>query len=662
MPPKKVKKAPQQKKPADGEKSVVVKANDAAPAAAQSSSAMPPVAAETVSAAAPVTPPPGAVAETATASSPAAAGTQNAAPKKKGLSAEERAAARSVKVEKDKKKEEKVKTGTAVGTVNITKGFRVPSELLSLIPRESAELYKIVPLTKRDDMLIVGAVDTQNLDARDALNFTTMRQGLQFQMQQITEEQFLDLVSQYGQVDNVMDEALSEWEQSEGVILDIDSNAVIGNDETIQDEAPIIKLVSSILAQAVAREVSDVHIEPRENTSLVRYRLDGLLHHDLKFPSKVHDPLVARIKILSNLRLDERRRPQDGRFSSIIGKNRVDFRVASFPTANGEKIVLRVLDKQKGVKDLGTLGLEEVSYEKVLRAVKRPYGLILATGPTGAGKTTTLYALINIIERETKNIVSLEDPVEYRIDGINQSNIRPEIGYTFATGLRSVLRGDPDQILVGEIRDKETAQLAVQAALTGHVVYSTLHTNSAVGAISRLINFGIDPFLIAPTLSLVIGQRMARRIDGEGKEKPIGQGLLKHLEKKFSDLPQKYKSQIPEFTSFKEAMPSSDSPSGMRGRIGVFETLEVNEEIRSIMLSNPIEAEIYKAARKEGFLTMSEDAVIKGIQGTIPFSEVVKISNEQSLGDADPEYENTAEIPLPEEVVQTETAEESSEN
>ena len=378
--------------------------------------------------------------------------------------------------------------------------------------------------------------------------------------------------------------------------------------------------------------MSDIHIEPNEKSAVVRYRLDGILQNQMQFSRKILDSFVARIKILANLRIDERRRPQDGRFSSRIKDNRVDFRVAIFPTVNGEKVILRVLDKGKGLRDLASVGLEERAYEGILRAIKRPYGLVLATGPTGAGKTTTLYAILSMTNRVNQSIVSLEDPVEYRLEGVNQSNIRPEIGYTFATGLRSVLRTDPDQIFVGEIRDKETANLAVQAALTGHLVYSTLHTNSAIGAVSRLLNFGIDPFLLAPTLSLVIGQRMVRRLDGEGTEVPVNEGMKTHLEKKFADLPQRYKSKIPDFTSFRDPVPTERSPSGMRGRVGVFEVFEIDEEIRSIIFNTPSETKMYEAARKNGFMTMGEDAILKGLRGIIPLSEAVKVGNEGVLG------------------------------
>lgn len=528
----------------------------------------------------------------------------------------------------------------------VTADYQIPSKLFRFIPQESAALYKIIPLRQKDTTLYIGAVDPSDLDARDALNFITTGQGLQYKVQKLEEKIFQILLKQYDSADFTMEETLEQLveEGEESVLLDIgDEDDTQQGGDVIREEAPVIKLVSTILAQAVAKGVSDIHVEPNEKLAVVRYRLDGILQNQMQFSRKILDSFVARIKILANLRIDERRRPQDGRFSSRIKDNRVDFRVAIFPTVNGEKVILRVLDKDKGLRDLASVGLEEHAYEGILRAIKRPYGLVLATGPTGAGKTTTLYAILSMTNRVNQSIVSLEDPVEYRLEGVNQSNIRPEIGYTFATGLRSVLRTDPDQIFVGEIRDKETANLAVQAALTGHLVYSTLHTNSAIGAVSRLLNFGIDPFLLAPTLSLVIGQRMVRRLDGEGKEMPVNEGMKMHLENKFADLPQRYKSKIPDFVSFRDPVPSERSPSGMRGRVGVFEVFEVDEEIRSIIFNTPSEAKMYEAARKSGFMTMGEDAIVKGLKGIIPLSEAMKIGNEGVLGEEDEEEERQQE-------------------
>lgn len=518
----------------------------------------------------------------------------------------------------------------ADGVFKVIASYRIPGKLFRFIPKDSAELYKIIPLKLEDSVLYVGAVKPDDLDARDALNFITTGQNLEYKIQKIDEKLFQTLLRQYDSADFSMDETLEQLAEAgeENVLLDIESEEDELDSDMIREEAPVIKLVSTILAQAVSRGVSDIHVEPSEKAAVVRYRLDGILQNQMKFSRKILDSFVARIKILANLRIDERRRPQDGRFSSRIRDNRVDFRVAVLPTVNGEKVILRVLDKEKGLRDLASVGLEEGAYESVLRVLKRPYGLILATGPTGAGKTTTLYSILSMTDRVNQSIVSLEDPVEYRLEGVNQSNIRPEIGYTFATGLRSVLRADPDQIFVGEIRDKETANLAVQAALTGHLVYSTLHTNSAIGAVSRLINFGIDPFLLAPTLSLVIGQRMVRRLDGEGKEMPINDNMRAHLEKRFADLPQRYKSRIPEFTSFREPVPNADNPSGMRGRIGVFEVFEVDDEVRSIILGEPSEMKIREAARKKGFMTMGEDAIVKSLKGVIPISEAMKVGSE----------------------------------
>ena len=525
-------------------------------------------------------------------------------------------------------------------SIKIFPNHKIPGSLSKLIPHESAELYKIVPLDKKKNILYIGAVNPNNLDARDALNFITEGQGLEYRIQKIDEKTFNMLLEQYGETSAGIEEALGnlmEEGDEEGVLLDVDEevSSEMSGEDLIREEAPIIKLVSTILAQAVSKEASDIHVEPSEKISIVRYRLDGVLQDQLQFSQKVHRSFVARIKILSNLRIDEQRRPQDGRFSSRIKENRVDFRVAVFPTVNGEKIVLRVLDKEKGLRNLVDIGLEEGMYKRVLTATEKSYGLILSTGPTGAGKTTTLYSILNMTNRKNQNIISLEDPVEYRLEGVHQSSIRPEIGYTFATGLRSVLRADPDKIFVGEIRDKETAQLAVQAALTGHLVYSTLHTNSAIGAISRLVNFGIDPFLLAPTLSMIIGQRLMRKLSGEGKEIPINASMHKRLEEQFADLPQRYSSQIPDFVSFREAVPTEDGSSGMRGRTGAFEVLEVDDEIRSIIFSNPSEESIYTAARKKGFLTMLEDAVVKGLRGIVPLSEAMKIGNENLLAKAE---------------------------
>jgi type IV pilus assembly protein PilB len=302
---------------------------------------------------------------------------------------------------------------------------------------------------------------------------------------------------------------------------------------------------------------------------------------------------------------------------------KIDFRVSTFPTSYGEKVVMRILDSERGVKELEALNLSPGNLALIKEAINRPYGLILITGPTGSGKSTTLYSMLNNLDREKSNAVSLEDPVEYHMANMNQSQVMPEIGYTFASGLRSILRQDPDIIMVGEIRDKETAELAIQAALTGHLVLSTLHTNSALGAIPRLVDMGIDPYLIAPTLILTMGQRLARVIcPNSKKEVPIDESMKMMVDRQFADYPEEYKSKLPITNSFYEAEASSDCPSGTRGRMAVFEAIKIDQEMQKMILTNPVEPELYKIARSKGFLTMREDALLKCMKGSIPFQEI----------------------------------------
>ena len=321
---------------------------------------------------------------------------------------------------------------------------------------------------------------------------------------------------------------------------------------------------------------------------------------------------MARIKILANLKLDEKRKPQDGRFSARIDNRKIDFRVSTFPSYYGEKVEMRILDTQKGVKSLEGLGLSKDNVALIREAITRPYGLVLLTGPTGSGKTTTLYSMLNEIDRETKNVLSLEDPIEYNIPNMSQSQVVPEIGYTFASGLRSILRQDPDVIMVGEIRDKETAQLAIQAALTGHLVFSTLHTNNSIGVIPRLIDMGVDPFLIAPTLILAAAQRLVRVICPDaGTPIPVEGSIKMMLEKQFASLDEKIRMEILPIKNVYEARPTATCPSGTRGRIAAFEVLKIDKDIEKIILTNPTEDAIWKMARSKGMLTMREDVIFK---------------------------------------------------
>jgi type IV pilus assembly protein PilB len=325
------------------------------------------------------------------------------------------------------------------------------------------------------------------------------------------------------------------------------------------------------------------------------------------------------------MKLDEKRKPQDGRFSARIEGRKVDFRVSTFPAYYGEKVVMRILDQERGFKSLEDIGFSKKNLEAIRRAAARPYGIILISGPTGSGKSTTLYAMLKEINDETKNVLSLEDPVEYNMEGVSQSQVRPEIGYTFAWGLRTTLRQDPDIIMVGEIRDKETAQLAIQAALTGHLVLSTIHTNTAIGVIPRLIDMGVDPYLIAPTLVLSLAQRLVTKICEGGREIPVEGSIDAMLTKQFSDLPAEFRKDIKFPKVVYEAQPSATCPNGTRGRVAVAEVVEMDRDLERAILTSATEETIYKLARAKGMLTMKEDAVLKAFNGEIPWGEVNKL-------------------------------------
>lgn len=509
-------------------------------------------------------------------------------------------------------------------------GQEVPFEILKYIPEESATHYKFVPISVRDGFLEVGVVNPEDIEARDALNFISSKEDIPFKMFIISESDFQNTLGVYKGLSGQVTKALSELDD-ENIFDDIDDagdkEAEKGLDETqIIEDAPVKKIVATILRYAIEGSASDVHIEAMKDKVRVRFRVDGGLITSIILPLKVHQSVVARIKILARMKLDERRMPQDGRFSARIQGRKVDFRVSTFPSYYGEKVVMRILDQEKGVKGLDEIGLSE-EYLKMLKAsIDRPYGMILISGPTGSGKTTTLYSILDALDKETKNVLSLEDPVEYSIDGVSQSQIRPEIGYTFANGLRTTLRQDPDIILVGEIRDEETARLAIQASLTGHLVLSTIHTNTAAGIVPRLIDMGVDPYLIPPVLILGMAQRLVRKICPGSGEPTLLEGATKVIfDKQFSDLPEKFKSRIPQGNEVLKLKPTSDCPNGTRGREAVFEMFQMTREIEDIILNNPIETAIYDAARRDGMLTMRDHAMVKALNKEIPFEEVTKL-------------------------------------
>jgi type IV pilus assembly protein PilB len=517
-----------------------------------------------------------------------------------------------------------------VPTISLPKPA-IPFDILKYLPEESAAFYKMIPFDIVDGALQVGVVDPENFEARDALNFISSKDNIPYKIFLISEEDFAKAMDCYKGLSGEVTKALTELEtdltDEEKEIAAEQGNeenlSVKINETNIIEDAPVTKIVATILRYAIEGQASDVHIEPLGDRIRVRFRLDGTLHTSLILPIKVLNAVVARIKILCNMKLDEKRKPQDGRFSARIDGRKIDFRVSTFPVYYGEKVVMRILDQTKAVQGLDDLDFSPKNLAMIREAIAKPYGLILISGPTGSGKSTTLYAMLQEVDKESHNVLSLEDPVEYNIDGVSQSQVRPEIGYTFATGLRTTLRQDPDIIMVGEIRDKETAQLAIQAALTGHLVLSTIHTNDSIGVVPRLIDMGVDPFLIAPTLILSMAQRLVSKIcPGAGKPIPVEGSVQAMLDKQFSDLPDEFRKEIPVSTEVLQNAPGPDCPKGTRGRLAVIEMYKMDKDLEKVILNNPTAPEVWKVVRAKGMMTMREDAIIKMLRKQIPIEEI----------------------------------------
>jgi type IV pilus assembly protein PilB len=518
----------------------------------------------------------------------------------------------------------------------------IDPEVLKLFPKETMEHYQMIPISIQDGIMNVGVVDPDNNETTDALQFISSKNGLAFKIFLIRKKDFDKVTKQYQGFSSEVSKALSDFDTEDASLAgsefrDVSSDIVDinapnqsitgkkeeGKDGNIVEDAPVIKIVAVMLRHATEGNASDIHIENTGAEVKVRFRVDGILHTSLKLPLNVFSGVVARVKILAKLRLDEKRRPQDGGFSVKINNRKVDFRVSTFPAYYGEKVVLRILDQERGVRSLEDLDLRPDHFEIIKKALDLPYGLVIISGPTGSGKSTTLYAMLNALDREGRNVVSLEEPVEYQIEGVTQSQVRPEIGYTFANGLRSVLRQDPDVIMVGEIRDAETAQLAIQAALTGHLVISTLHTNSSIGIVPRLVDMGIDPYLIAPTLRLAIAQRLAQKTcDDARQEVSMDEATRTMVMEQFKDFPQDKKAALGITSKIIQTVASPTCPGGTRGRMAIFEMFEITDEIERLILESPNEQDLYKALRVKGMITMKEDALLKSLQGQIPFREV----------------------------------------
>ncbi|KPJ71797.1 hypothetical protein AMJ50_00465 [Parcubacteria bacterium DG_74_3] len=508
-----------------------------------------------------------------------------------------------------------------------------PLETLELIPEETARHYNMIPLTKKDKVLEIGMVYPEDLKAQEALNFLARQGGFTYKVFLITPNTLNKFLKQYRTLKREVGRALEELEtELEAARVEVRPRTV-AEFERLAEEAPITKIVAVILRHAVEGDASDVHIEPTREKLKIRFRLLGFLHSSIFLPLRIHPAVVARVKILSNLKIDETRIPQDGRFSTKINGKDVDFRVSTLPTTLGEKVAIRVLDPAVGLKNFEELGLEGRNFKIMQEAIQKPYGMLLATGPTGCGKTTTLYAILRLLNNEGVNIVTLEDPVEYFIEGINQSQVKPEIGYNFSIGLRHILRQDPDIIMVGEIRDSDTAALATHAALTGHVVLSTIHTSNSLGVIPRLIDLGVQPYLIPSSLSVAIAQRLVRRLcDSCKKEKKPPEKIKDLILKEIAELPPDIQRdfKIPKTLKIWEAQGCKEcGNSGFTGRIGLFEVLSMTEQLSEIILKEPSETKIFQEAKRQGMITMKQDGILKVLSGVTTIEEVLRVAEEK---------------------------------
>ena len=511
----------------------------------------------------------------------------------------------------------------------------VPHKVLETIPEPIARSHNIVAFRKDENTLEVAMIDPEDLQTID---FIKKKVGLKILPRLTTEAGIKNILAQYRKT---LKAEFKEFvsEKAKGIRTlgskpKVEENSSL---EKVAQKVPVIRIVDTLLKHAVMDRASDIHIEPTEKDLIVRYRVDGILHDAMTLPKQVASGIIARIKVLSDLKLDEHRLPQDGRFRFKNDQDKFSVRVSVLPVLEGEKVVMRLLAEGTNALSLEELGLRGEDLDKVYSAIKRPTGMILVTGPTGSGKTTTLYSILEILNSPEVNISTIEDPVEYRIGRINQTQVNPKIGLTFSNGLRSLLRQDPDIIMVGEIRDNETASLAINAALTGHLVLSTLHTNSAAGAIPRLIDMKVEPFLIASTLNLIIAQRLVRRLCDKMEKYTLNKTEIDNL-KDFCSLSKVIKALTEEKLlkpnhhlkeiDFYRPHKSKSCPEGYKGRIGIYEVLPITESIKELISEEVFSSQIEQRARKDGMRSMVEDGLVKAAQGITTISEVLRVTQE----------------------------------
>ncbi|MFI5240543.1 MAG: GspE/PulE family protein [Candidatus Saccharimonadia bacterium] len=514
-------------------------------------------------------------------------------------------------------------------------------KLLNIFPKELAKSYMAVPFGQMRGRIAVGMLDAANVQAID---FISRKVGQPVAVFMVSEDSVNRILSQYRadvskEVSDVIG-AVASIKTEEPKKAEKANNAQVAN--LVQD-APITRALNTILDYAAQSRASDIHIEPREKELKIRFRIDGLLQDTMTLPKDVEPALISRIKILSNLKIDEHRIPQDGQFQMHTQGRDIDLRIAIAPVVNGEQVVIRLLDKEGQILTLDALGFRGQALKLITVGIHRPHGMTLSTGPTGSGKSTTLYAIIAAIKSITTNIVTLEDPVEYKMDGINQMQINPEVGLTFASGLRSILRQDPNVVMVGEIRDKETADLAVQAALTGHVVLSTLHTNSSSGVLPRLLDMGVEPFLISSTVNTAIGQRLVRKVCDNCKEEyESSMAETESIKKALSGALPKTKEEVKEkaevagydslpladqnaYTLYK-GKGCSECQNGFKGRMGIYEVFGMTPAMEKLLVAHATTTEIQDQAQKDGMLTMKQDGYLKALAGLTTLEEVARVA------------------------------------
>ncbi|MBR1795965.1 type II/IV secretion system protein [Candidatus Saccharibacteria bacterium] len=508
-------------------------------------------------------------------------------------------------------------------------------ETLLLLPQDVAERSMVAAIGEQNGMIVVAMVDVSNIQATDYLATLTNKP---VKAVMSSEEGIRNALSQYRGDFSDVNKAAQETEQ------ELAQKAASSDAKTITQDSPISKALNTILEYAVKSKASDIHIEPLESALIIRCRIDGVLRQVMELPKSIEPALISRIKILSNLKIDEHRIPQDGQFTVAVGDKEVDLRIAIAPVVWGEQVVIRLLDKTGTTLDIEQMGMTGRALAMVEEGIGKPNGMILTSGPTGSGKSTTLYALVKRIKDEKINIVTLEDPVEYKMDGVNQTQVNVDAGLTFASGLRSILRQDPDVVMVGEIRDSETASLAVQAALTGHLVFSTLHTNSAAGILPRLIDMGIEPFLLASTLNTVIGQRLVRRVSEKRETYTSSERETMELNSVVKDILPQSEDEVAKVSqdlgypglpvanekgyTLVKGVDDKDTPGGYKGRAGLYETITVDEDIQKLIIEHATSAEIMRTAKEKGTVTMRQDGMLKALSGITTMTEVDRVASD----------------------------------